>query len=254
MHNAFKQDLQARRPQSGLWMSLSCESSVEIASLCGADWLLIDMEHSPNEAMTVMSQLRAAVDATRCVVRPPCSDPVITKRLLDIGARNLMFPMIETAEQAREVVSWTRYPPSGIRGISGVVRANGYGTDSRYLNTYADELTVIVQVESPEAIRNIPEIAAVEGIDSIFIGPGDLMASLGKAGAKEDAEHARLIEEGLKSIRDAGIAAGILGYGAAKANAYFTAGFDYVAIGADTWMLVTGFKELFGAIERSHAN
>lgn len=253
MQNSFKQDLCTRRPQSGLWMSLGSESSVEIASLCGADWLLIDMEHSPNEAMTVMSQLRAAVDATRCVVRPPCSDPVVTKRLLDIGARNLMFPMIETAEQAREVVSWTRYPPHGIRGISGVVRANSYGTDSRYLDTYTDELTIIVQVESPEAIRNIPEIAAVEGVDSIFIGPGDLMASLGKAGVKEDAEHARLIDEGLKSIHEAGIAAGILGYGQAKASEYFAAGFDYVAVGADTWMLVTGFKALLGAIEHSRA-
>lgn len=254
MPNSFKQGLRARRPQSGLWMSLGSESSIEIASLCGADWLLIDMEHSPNEAMTVMSQLRAAIDSTRCVVRPPCSDPVVTKRLLDIGARNLMFPMIETAEQAREVVSWTRYPPYGVRGISGVVRANGYGTDSRYLDSYTDDIAIIVQVESPEAIRNISEIAAVEGIDSIFIGPGDLMASLGKAGAKEDAEHARLINQGLKSIREAGIAAGILGYGQAKASQYFSDGFDYVAVGADTWMLVTGFKELLGAIKRLSAN
>lgn len=253
MQNSFKQDLRARRPQAGLWMSLGSESSVEIASLCGAGWLLIDMEHSPNEAMMVMNQLRAAVDGARCVVRPPCSDPVVTKRLLDIGTRNLMFPMIETAEQAREVVSWTRYPPQGIRGISGVVRANGYGTDSRYLDTYTDELTIIVQVESPEAIRNIPEIAAVEGIDSIFIGPGDLMASLGKAGTQEDVEHTRLIDEGLKSIHEAGIAAGILGYGQAKASEYFAAGFDYVAVGADTWMLVTGFKALLSAIEHSDA-
>ena len=249
MQNSFKHSLQQRCPQSGLWMSLGSESSVEIASLCGADWLLIDMEHSPNEVGAIMSQLRAATDPTKCVVRPPCSDQVVTKRLLDIGAQNLMFPMIETAEQAREVVAWTRYPPHGVRGISGVVRANGYGINSCYLDTYTDDITIIVQVESPQAIRNIPEIAAVEGIDSIFIGPGDLMASLGKPGAKEDDEHARLIGEGLQSIKSAGLGAGILGYGQVKASQYFADGFDYVAVGADTWMLATGFRELLGAIK-----
>lgn len=250
-NNLLKAGLKNRRKLAGFWLSLCSPVSAEIAALSGADWLLVDMEHSPNDLSQIPDQLRAAsVGQAEVIVRPPFSEQVITKRLLDIGARNLMFPMIQTAGDARQAVSWTRYPPHGIRGVSLNARANHYGRKKDYIQTYAGDLTVIVQVETPEAIANIPEIARVEGVDAIFIGPADLAAAMGHVGKSGVPEVRAKILEGLRLIHDAGLPAGILGFGEDAARAYFDDdGFDFVAVAGDTWLLARGMDGLIGALK-----
>lgn len=237
--NAFKQGLRDGQQMAGYWVSLCSPASAEIMAHSGADWLLIDMEHSPNEIASIGDQLRAVGNTTSVVVRPPESNQTIAKRLLDIGVKTIMFPMVDTPEQAMEAVSWTRYPPHGCRGISAVVRATGYGRHAEeYVSRQLDDICVIVQAETPKALANIEAIAAVEGVDAIFIGPGDLAASMGytgKAGAQpvQDA-----IKEGLARIKSVGCGAGVLSYGVESATTSFGQGADFVAIGADTWLLV----------------
>lgn len=236
----LSQTLVRNSRQTGFWLSLCSPTVTEIAAASGVDWLLLDMEHSPNDLSQIPDQLRAAQSAApeaQVIVRPPVADQTMTKRLLDVGVRNLMFPMIQTAADAARAVSWTRYPPHGVRGFSATMRANGYGRGTDYLATYADELSVIVQVETPEAVDNIPEIAAVPGINAIFIGPADLAASMGHAGNPGHDDVQAKIAEALARIHDAGLPAGILGFGAPMAQRYFSQGFEFVAAAGDAWLL-----------------
>ncbi|HCL67830.1 MAG TPA: hypothetical protein DIC56_23950 [Rhizobium sp.] len=249
--NRFKEGLGGDAPQLGLWVSLCSAASAEISAHSGADWLLVDMEHSPNEVATVADQLRAVGDAASVIVRPPVSEPIVTKRLLDIGIKTLMFPMIDTPEQAREVVSWTRYPPHGTRGISGVVRATGYGRDTGYLARTLKETCVIVQAETPLALENIEAIAAIDGIDAIFIGPGDLAASLGFVGHMNAPEVQDRIADALTRINATGKGSGVLAYGSSACARALGQGAGFVAIGADTWLLARETTELVNSCRRS---
>ncbi|WP_421363083.1 HpcH/HpaI aldolase family protein, partial [Agrobacterium rosae] len=156
---------------------------------------------------------------------------------LDIGVKTLMFPMIDTAAQARAAVSWTRYPPEGKRGISSVVRASNYGRDTGYVGRTSTEICVIVQAETPLALENIEEIAAVEGIDAIFIGPGDLAASMGYLGQTNAEPVQRAIGEAITRINNAGKGSGVLAYGHAATTRAIGQGAGFVAVGADTWIL-----------------
>jgi 2-keto-3-deoxy-L-rhamnonate aldolase RhmA len=241
-HPPFKQLLTRHSRKAGFWLSLCSPTATEIAAGSGIDWLLLDMEHSPNDLSQINDHLRAAQSApcdtpAELVVRPPVSDQTMTKRLLDIGVHNFMFPMIQTAADAKNAVSWTRYPPQGVRGISATVRANNYGRQSDYLATYADALCVIVQVETAEAVENIPAIAAVSGVDAIFVGPGDLAASMGHAGNPMHKDVQERIAQAIAAIHAAGLPAGILGYGAETARRYFDQRFEFVAIAGDSWLL-----------------
>lgn len=239
---SLKQTLIRNSCKSGFWLSLCAPTATEIAAGSGIDWLLLDMEHSPNDLGQVPDHLRAAQSvpdgaAVEIIVRPPVADQTMTKRLLDIGVRNLMFPMIQTAEDAAAAVSWTRYPPEGVRGISATTRANNYGRQADYLARYADAQCVIVQVETSEAIDEIPAIAAVPGVDAVFVGPGDLAASMGHAGNPMHAEVQDRIAQAIAAIHAAGLPAGILGYGKDAARRYFDQGFEFVAIAGDAWLL-----------------
>ncbi|KMK68965.1 HpcH/HpaI aldolase/citrate lyase family protein [Puniceibacterium sp. IMCC21224] len=248
--NRFKADLAAGRRCPGLWLSLCSPTVTEIAAHSGADWILLDMEHAPNDLSMMADQLRAARGGcAEPVVRPPFSDQVITKRLLDIGARTLMFPMIQTAEMAAEAVSWTRYPPKGVRGHSGTIRANGYGRQADYLETYENELCVIVQVETPEAIDQIPAIAAVEGIDAIFIGPGDLASSMGHVGNVGHEDVQAQILRAVTAVHTAGKPVGILGYGEAAARRYHAEGIEFVAVAGDAWLLAQSMDQMLRAVQ-----
>lgn len=249
--NRFKIALIQDRPLTGFWLTLCSPTVTEIAAQSGADWVLLDMEHSPSDLSMILDQLRAARGgATEPVVRPPFSEQVMTKRLLDIGARTLMFPMIQSAEMAAEAVSWTRYPLKGVRGYSGITRANDYGRQSDYLESCEQDICVIAQIETPEAIEAIPGIAAVEGVDAIFIGPGDLAASMGKLGTVAAAEVQEAIGRATEAAHAAGTPIGILGYGEAAARKYFESGINFVAIAGDAWLMAKSMGAMLQALPK----
>ncbi|GJD49146.1 4-hydroxy-2-oxo-heptane-1,7-dioate aldolase [Methylobacterium crusticola] len=236
--NPFKQGLADRRRQAGLWLTTGAAGVTEIAAGAGFAWLLLDMEHSPNDLIEVVDHLRAAVGGTaEPVVRVPWNEPVVVKRLLDQGARSLMFPFVQSAEEARRAVAATRYPPQGIRGFAGTSRATGYGLRPDYAARAAEEICVVVQVETPEAIRAAGEIAAVPGIDGVFIGPNDLAANMGHLGRPDAPPVRALIAEALAAIGAAGKAAGLLNFSESGARADFEAGFSFVAVSGDAFIL-----------------
>jgi 4-hydroxy-2-oxoheptanedioate aldolase len=232
--NPFKQALAAKRRQIGLWMTTGSAAVTELAAGAGFDWLLIDMEHSPNDLTDVVDHLRAAVGGTaEPVVRVPWNEPIMVKRLLDQGVRSLMFPYVQTAEEARRAVAATRYPPDGIRGFAGMSRATGYGKRPDYHGRAADEICVIVQVESAEAIQASGEMAAVEGVDGVFIGPNDLAANMGHLGKVDASPVQAAIKDGLARITKAGKAAGLLNFNEAGALRQFEDGFSFIAVSGD---------------------
>ncbi|WP_338883151.1 MULTISPECIES: 4-hydroxy-2-oxoheptanedioate aldolase [Xenorhabdus] len=239
--NKFKHALKAGRPQIGLWLGLCSGYSAEILAGTGFDWLLIDSEHAPNDISTILAQLQGiAPYSSQPVVRPAWNDPVIVKQLLDIGAQTLLFPMIQNAAQAREAVRATRYPPAGIRGVgSALARASRWNRIPDYLSRANDEICVLVQVETREALQNLPEIAAVEGVDGVFIGPADLSADMGHLGNPQHPEVQAAIEQAIVQIQSSGKAAGILMTNVDTAKHYLNLGALFVAVGVDT-LLLTG--------------
>ncbi|MDP1672947.1 MAG: aldolase/citrate lyase family protein, partial [Burkholderiales bacterium] len=178
--NQFKKAIKSGKPQIGIWSSLCSAISAEVLADAGFDWVLLDTEHSPNELPNVQNQLDAMLaGSTEGIVRPAWNDTVLIKRFLDVGARTLLIPYVQNAEEARRAVAATRYPPLGVRGVSGCTRATRYGRIKDYFKRVHDELCVLVQVETVAAMKEIEAIAAVEGVDGIFIGPNDLAADMG---------------------------------------------------------------------------
>jgi 4-hydroxy-2-oxoheptanedioate aldolase len=244
--NKFKRALKDGRPQIGMWSSLSSHIVAEILAHAGFDWVLLDTEHSPNELPMVQSQLHAMTGGTATpVVRPAWNDMVLVKRYLDIGAQTLLLPYVQTVEEASSAVRYTRYPPQGVRGVAGSTRAAGYGRIKDYMNRAHEELCVLVQAETRLALKNLEGIAAVEGVDGIFIGPNDLAADLGHLGNWQHPDVWKAMEDAAKRIRKAGKAPGIL-VGEADGKRCLEMGFLFVAVGADTGMLVRGSDALAG--------
>ena len=182
--NAFKRALVEGRPQIGLWTSLGTGLAAEVLGGAGFDWLLIDTEHSPTEVPMVVDQLRTleAFPATTPIVRPAWNDIVLIKRILDLGVQTLLVPYVQTAEEARRAVAATRYPPEGVRGIAATIRANRYGRIKDYHAQASREMCVLVQLETRRALSELEAIAAVDGVDGLFIGPSDLAGDLGYLG------------------------------------------------------------------------
>ena len=242
--NHFKRALKEGRPQIGIWSSLSSHIVAEILAHAGFDWVLLDTEHSPNELPMVQAQLQAMTGGTAApVVRPAWNDMVLVKRFLDIGAQSLLLPYVQSAEEAADAVRFTRYPRQGVRGVAGATRAAGYGRTPDYLNRAHEEICVLVQVETRKAMANIEAIAAVEGVDGVFIGPNDLSADLGYLGNWQHPEVWKVMEDAAKRIRKAGKAPGIL-VGEADGRRCLDMGYLFVAVGADTGMLVRGSDAL----------
>jgi 4-hydroxy-2-oxoheptanedioate aldolase len=236
--NPLKQALLAGRPQIGIWSSLASHVTVEVLAGAGFDFLVLDTEHSPNELPMVQAQLQAAVGGTAApVVRPAWNDPVLFKRLLDIGVQSFIVPMIQSAEEARRAVAATRYPPAGIRGVSVATRANRYGRVKDYLQRANEGICLHLQLETRVALRNLEAIAAVEGVDGLFIGPSDLAADLGHLGDSGHPEVRAAIEDALVRIRKAGKAAGILAPVEADARRWLELGATFVAVGSDVGLL-----------------
>jgi len=246
--NLLKAALRRGDRQIGIWLSLASETATEISARAGFDWLLIDMEHTPNSEADVLGHLRAANGGTaEPVVRVPWNDAVIIKRVLDIGARSLLVPYVQNVEEAKRAVAATRYPPEGVRGFSGMTRANDYARDKTYPSAAASEIFLAVQVESPEAVRNAAAIAAVDGIDGVFVGPNDLAANMGLVGQP----YAPAVREATASIlapvRAAGKAAGVLDFNVESARGWLEMGFGFVAVGSDLSLLGAGLNALIAA-------
>ena len=243
--NPFKRALQAGKAQIGLWSSLSSNYSVEVIAGAGFDWILLDTEHSPADLENLLGQLQAAAPyPAHPVVRVPWNDMVTMKRVLDIGAQSLLVPYVSTPAEAQSAVSYTRYPPAGVRGVAGTTRATRFGRIKDYAQRAHEEICVLVQVETQAALDNIEAICAIDGIDGVFIGPADLHASMGHTGEIANPKVKPLIDQAIRRIRKCGCAPGILTPNEADARHWLECGALFVAVGNDIGILARGAEAL----------
>jgi 4-hydroxy-2-oxoheptanedioate aldolase len=243
--NKFKRALQAGDKQIGLWLSLMNGYTAELCAGAAFDWFLIDAEHSPNTLETILHQLQAVAPyGVAPVVRPANRDPDMLKLLLDMGVQNFLIPLVESAAEAQALVRAVRYPPRGHRGVGHVLgRASRWGRIGDYLKRSDDEICLLVQIESRKGMDNLEAIAAVEGVDGLFVGPADLSASLGHTGDMAHPEAAAAIDAALGRIIAAGKPAGTITGGAANTKRLFARGCGFVAAGVDVLLLA-------GAVDR----
>jgi 4-hydroxy-2-oxoheptanedioate aldolase len=244
--NAFKAALRAGRPQIGLWHGLANSYASELLATTGFDWLAIDAEHAPNDPRSILAQLQAmAPYPVHPVVRTPSADAALLKQYLDVGAQTVLVPMVETAGQAAGVVAATRYPPTGIRGVgSALARASRWNQVDNYLHRCTQEICVLVQVESAVGLTNLAAIAATDGVDGVLFGPADLAASMGMLGNTADQRVQEAIADGVRMVRAAGKAPGVLTVDRAIARRYLGAGALFVAVGIDTTLLIGAARGL----------
>lgn len=246
MKNSFKARLQSGEAQIGLWVGLADAYCAELSANVGFDWLLLDGEHAPNDVRSLLHQLQAVAPyQSHPVVRPVVGDAALIKQLLDIGAQTLLIPMVDSAEQARQLVRFVTYPPSGVRGVgSALARASRWNTLPNYLDTADEEICLLVQIENREGLANLDAIASVKGVDGVFIGPADLSAAMGYRGNPGHLEVQAAIEDAIIRIRQAGKAAGILSADEKLARRYLELGANFVAVGVDTTILTRGLQAL----------
>ena len=251
--NSFKAALVAKQPRIGLWLGLANANSAEICAGAGFDWLLIDGEHSPNDLNSILAQLQtvAAYPTVHAIARVPMGHghvgQALIKQYLDLGVQTLLVPMVDTPEQAAEIVRAARYPQNdgrgGIRGMGGA-RASRWGRNARYVHEANAQTCVLVQIETQEGIDNLSAIIQTDGVDGVFIGPADLSASLGHVGEPAHADVQAIIEDAIHRIVSGGKAAGILTTDEALARRYLELGATFVAVGVDTNLLVKATSAL----------
>ena len=243
--NRFKAALAAGERQIGLWCTLSSAYAAEAVAGAAFEWLLFDTEHSPSDLETVLGLLQAVSGyPVSALVRPSTNDPVLIKRYLDIGAQTLLIPYVQNAEQAKAAVAATRYPPEGIRGVSALTRASRFGRVRSYAREADSEICLLVQVETEEALAEIEAIAAIEGVDGIFVGPGDLAASMGHIGEPAHAAVRAAVEDAISRIVRAGKPAGLLTGDPEIAKRCLELGATFVAVGVDVGLLARGSDAL----------
>lgn len=244
--NSFKAALSRREPQIGLWVALANPYSAEICAGAGFDWIVLDGEHSPNDLPLLLAQLQTVAPySTHAVVRPPVGDPVLIKQILDVGAQTLLVPMVESAEQARMLVAATRYPPDGIRGVgSALVRASRWNRYADYMIVADREICLIVQVETRKGLENVSEIAAVEGVDGVFLGPADISAALGHRGSPGDPEVRSVMEDAVGQIARANKPFGTIFTDEIQIRHWMAKSCTFMAVGADTAVLARSTEAL----------
>jgi 4-hydroxy-2-oxoheptanedioate aldolase len=247
--NPFKKAIAEKRTQIGLWVSLLGPLNTEICAAAGFDWLLLDGEHTPNDLLNALQQAQtiAAYPGTHAIARIPMghgyAGQALIKQYLDIGIQTLLVPMVETPEQARELVRCMRYPPQGIRGMAAT-RASGWGRNTGYAKEANREVCLLVQVETQEGVRNVDAIAAVEGVDGVFIGPADLSATFGHVGDPWHADMQKLHADLFARIQKAGKAVGILTLDETLARKHIEMGATFVAVGTDSNLMVKSTSAL----------
>jgi 4-hydroxy-2-oxoheptanedioate aldolase len=244
--NSLKRALREGRPQIALWVGLADAYVAELLASVGFDCLVIDAEHAPNDPRSVLPQLQAmAAYPVHPIVRPVRGAVDLIKQYLDIGAQTLIIPMVETAEQARQMVAATRYPARGVRGVgTALARASRWNQIEDYLQGSGDEMCVFVQIESVNALEHLESITAVEGVDGVFFGPADLAASMGLLGKPTDPAVHAAIMAGIARVKRAGKAAGTLTSDRGLAREYLDQGALLVAVGVDTSLLVKAAGQL----------
>jgi 4-hydroxy-2-oxoheptanedioate aldolase len=249
--NKFKAGLCGDETLWGLWLGLANTTCAEISASAGFDWLLIDGEHAPFELQSMQHHLQAlAAYEVSPIVRIEEGRTALIKRVLDIGAQTILVPMVDTAEQARELVLDVNYPPVGRRGMGGALaRAARWNRIPDYTKTANDEICLIIQVETVEAMQNLDQIAAVEGIDGIFIGPTDLSASMGHIGNANHPDVVAAIEQGIETINKSGKAAGLLSVNVKAAHHYESKGAKFIGVGVDTLLLANATKQLADSVK-----
>jgi len=249
--NHFKRAILSGQPQTGFWCSMASNIAVEILAGSGFDWLLLDTEHSPNDLAMVYSQLQACMEnTTQPIVRPPWNEPVIIKRLLDAGVQTLLLPTVQSAEEAAAAVAATRYPPNGVRGFAATSRSSRFGRIDDYHTRCEQEICVLVQIETPAGVDNLEAICAVEGVDGVFVGPGDLSAAMGYLGKQSDPAFKRIVEETITRIVACGKPAGMLTGDLPFAHRCFELGALFVAVGSDSGLLARGSEKLAAEFRR----
>jgi 4-hydroxy-2-oxoheptanedioate aldolase len=253
--NRFKQALREGRAQTGLWLGLANAYTAEIAAGAGFDWLLIDGEHAPNDLPLMLAQLQAiAASAGQAVVRLPIGEAWLIKQVLDIGAQTLLIPMVEAAAQADALVRAAHYPPAGIRGVgAALARASNFNRIGDYLQTANEEICLLLQVESAKGLAAIEDIAALPGVDGIFIGPSDLAADMGFIGKPGSPAVQAAVEDGLKRIVASGKAGGILTADLTLARRYQELGATFVAIGSDVGLFTQSLVRCLSSFQNEAA-
>ena len=232
--NQFKKDLLAGKRLIGCWASLASPITAEVLGVAGFDWILLDGEHSPNDVITFVPQLMALKDSVSApIVRPTSNNEIEIKRLLDAGFYNFLVPFVQSADEARKAVAATRYPPDGMRGVSVSQRSNRYGTVANYFQEANQHMCVAVQSESREAVAATSEIAAVPGVDCIFVGPSDLAAGYGHLGNANHPEVQEAIASVFAQAKAQGKPTGILAPVEADARRYMEMGATFIGVGSD---------------------
>ena len=256
--NLFKQAMAQRQAQLGLWLGLADAYSAEILAGTGYDWLLVDGEHAPNDLRSILHQLQAIASATSAtsalpagataphpVVRVPVGDTSLIKQVLDLGAQTVLVPMVDTPEQAQQLVRATRYAPEGVRGMgSALARSSRWQAYPNYVHEANAQVCLLVQAETAEAMGHLDAIAATPGVDGVFIGPADLSASMGHPGNPGHPDVQAAIHDGIRRILRAGKAPGILATTEAQARTWLAAGALFVAVGVDTMLLASAATDL----------
>jgi 2-dehydro-3-deoxyglucarate aldolase len=243
--NRFRQSVREKQRLIGCWASLASPISTEVLGYAGFDWLLLDGEHAPNDLQTLLTQLLALKDSpSAAMVRPAWAEPIILKRLLDLGVYNFLMPFIESAEQARAAVAATRYPPQGIRGIAIAQRSNRYGYCPEYFERINENICVLVQIESKLGVEAVDAIARVDGVDGLFIGPSDLSASLGHFGNPKHPDVQRAMQRVVDVARLVDKPVGILSSADEDIQRYLEMGMTCVAVGMDVVLLRNASRQL----------
>ena len=254
--NRFKGWLtgEGSRPPVGTWLMAAAPATAEALGYSGFDFLVVDMEHVPIEISDLAAILRAiGCTPADAVVRLAWNDQVLVKRALDAGAQTIMLPFVQTADEAMQAVSFAKYPPDGVRGVAAVHRGSRFGRAVDYLKRANDETAVIVQLETPEAVARLSEIAAVAGVDALFVGPGDLAAAMGHIGNIAHPDVQDLIQRAASMARDAGKPIGIVGPNPDMVRRFIDYGYTYVAVGSDLAMMTGRAADWLGALRQAPA-
>ena len=249
--NTLKNALNAGQVQHGIWLTSGTGVLAELAGNAGFDWCLIDGEHGPNTVSEMLPQLQAlAISGTPAVVRVANAEAWMIKQVLDLGCQTVLVPMVDDAETAQKMARAMRYPPHGNRGMgAALARATSFGAVADYPHTANDQVCLLVQAESAQALDNIDSIATTQGVDGVFIGSADLSADMGYPGQPDHPKVEEAIDHMIARIVAAGKIAGIITFDESRLNEYAEKGVTFLGVGGDMLALNTALRGLAAQIK-----